>query len=38
MVVRGSAWDAASCTSRSGTPASRAAVMKADDPPGAVPV
>jgi hypothetical protein len=29
MVVRGSAWLAASCTSRSGTPASSAAVMKA---------
>src|SRR5436190_11527786 len=29
MVVRGSAWEAASCTSRSGTPASRAAVMNA---------
>ena len=29
IVVRGSACEAASCTSRSGTPASRAAVMKA---------
>jgi hypothetical protein len=29
MVVRGSAWEAASCTSRSGTPASSAAVMNA---------
>src|SRR5215469_14088732 len=29
MVVRGSACEAASCTSRSGTPASRAAVMNA---------
>jgi hypothetical protein len=29
MVVRGSAWLAASCTSRSGTPASRAAMRKA---------
>lgn len=29
MVVRGSVWEAASCTSRSGTPASRAAVMNA---------
>src|SRR5258708_40138213 len=28
MVGRGSAWEAASCTSRRGTPASRAAVMK----------
>jgi len=27
MVVRGSAWDAASCTSRSGTPASRPAAV-----------
>src|SRR5579863_1193227 len=27
MVVRGSTWEAASCTSRSGTPASSAAVM-----------
>jgi hypothetical protein len=29
MVVRESAWEAASCTSRKGTPASRAAVMNA---------
>jgi hypothetical protein len=29
MVVRGSAWDSASCTARSGIPASRAAVMNA---------
>ena len=29
MVVLGSAWEAASCTSRSGTPASSAAVMNA---------
>src|SRR5215475_2888 len=29
MVVRGSAWEAASCTSRSETPASSAAVMNA---------
>src|SRR6266571_1150969 len=29
IVVRGSAWEAASCTSRSGTPASSAAVMNA---------
>jgi hypothetical protein len=29
MVVRGSVWEAASCTSRSGTPASSAAVMNA---------
>jgi len=29
MVVRGSAWEAASWTSRSGTPASSAAVMNA---------
>jgi hypothetical protein len=38
MVVRGSAWEAASCTSRKGTPASSAAVMKAcrgvSGPPG----
>src|SRR5436190_5708969 len=29
MVVRGSAWEAASCTSRKGTPASSAAVVNA---------
>src|SRR5271165_5886066 len=29
IVVRGSAWEAASCTSRNGTPASSAAVMNA---------
>ena len=35
MVVRGSAWEAASCTSRNGTPASRAAVINVSKRVGA---